>query len=147
MNARWRKQVKFPLEFSFLTFCELKTRRGNFFFGLKSHSENGPNILSVVLTAPIIWPGYLWVKSAGGTQLNTGVQTFVAMPILRKFETEVNTFLFMYMNSRDVIICYLELRKTRSVFPIPLEFEISKFACSSNNCQLPIQLPFDLCPW
>ena len=54
---------------------------------------------------------------------------FVAMPILRKFETEVNTFLFMYMNSRDVIICYLELRKTRSVFPIPLEFEISKFAC------------------
>ena len=54
---------------------------------------------------------------------------FVAMPILRKFETEVNTFFFMYMNSRDVIICYLELRKTRSVFPIPLEFEISKFAC------------------
>ena len=54
---------------------------------------------------------------------------FVAMPILRKFETEVNTSLFMYMNSRDVIICYLELRKTRSVFPIPLEFKISKFAC------------------
>ena len=41
----------------------------------------------------------------------------------------MNTFLFMYTNSRDVIICYLELRKTRSVFPIPLEFEISKFAC------------------
>ena len=41
----------------------------------------------------------------------------------------MNTFLFMYMNSRDVIICYLELRKTRSVFPIPLEFEISMFAC------------------
>ena len=45
--------------------------------------------------------------------------------------TKVNIFLFMYMNSRDVIICYLELRKTRSVFPIPLEFEISKFACIS----------------
>ena len=42
----------------------------------------------------------------------------------------MNTFLFMYMNSRDVIICYLELRKTRSVFPIPLEFEITKFACT-----------------
>ena len=56
---------------------------------------------------------------------------FVAMPILRKFETEVNTFLFMCMNSRDVIIFYLELWKTRSVFPIPLEFEISKFACTS----------------
>ena len=41
----------------------------------------------------------------------------------------MNTFLFMYMNLCDVIICYLELRKTRSVFPIPLEFEISKFAC------------------
>ena len=57
---------------------------------------------------------------------------FVTMPILRKFKTEVSTFLFMYMNSRDVIICYLELRKTRSVFPIPLEFEISKFACIFN---------------
>ena len=33
------------------------------------------------------------------------------------------------MNSGDVIICYLELRKTQSVFPIPLEFEILKFAC------------------
>ena len=44
----------------------------------------------------------------------------------------MNTFLFMYMNSRDVIICYLELRKTGSVFPIPLEFEISKFACIYN---------------
>ena len=37
------------------------------------------------------------------------------------------------MNSSDVIICYLELRKTRSVFPIPLEFEISKFACTYNT--------------
>ena len=33
------------------------------------------------------------------------------------------------MNSGDVIICYLELRKTRSIFPIPLEFEISKLTC------------------
>ena len=56
------------------------------------------------------------------------------MPILRKpIETKVNTFLFMYMNSRDVIICYLELRKTRSVFTISLEFEISKFACIYNT--------------
>ena len=55
------------------------------------------------------------------------------MPILRKFETKVNTFLFMYMNSCDVIICYLELWKTRSVFPIPLEFEISKFACTCSK--------------
>ena len=47
----------------------------------------------------------------------------------KPIETKVNTFLFMYMNWRDVIICYLELRKTRSVLPIPLEFEISKFAC------------------
>ena len=54
---------------------------------------------------------------------------FVAMPILLKFETEVNTFSLMYMNSRDIIICYLEHRKTRSVIPIPLEFEISKLAC------------------
>ena len=43
----------------------------------------------------------------------------------------MNKILFMYMNSHDVIICYLELGKTRSVFPIPLEFEISKFACIS----------------
>ena len=50
----------------------------------------------------------------------------------------MNKILFMYMNSRDVIICYLELRKTRSVFPIPLEFEISKFACmfEMRSCQL-----------
>ena len=47
----------------------------------------------------------------------------------KPIETKVTTFLFMYMNSGDVIICFLELRKTRSVFPIPLEFEISKFAC------------------
>ena len=50
----------------------------------------------------------------------------------KPIEMKVNTFLFMYMNSRDVIICYLELRKTQSVFPIPLEFEISKFACTCN---------------
>ena len=65
--------------------------------------------------------------------VHTGLQTykrFVAMPILQKFETKVNTVLFMYMNSCDVIICYLELRKTRSVFPIPLEFEIFKLACT-----------------
>ena len=47
----------------------------------------------------------------------------------KPIETKVNTFLFMYINSRDVIICYLEVQKTRSVFPIPLEFKISKFAC------------------
>ena len=56
---------------------------------------------------------------------------FVAMQILRKFETEGNKFSLMYMNLRDVIICYLEHRKTRSVIPIPLEFEISKLACYS----------------
>ena len=47
--------------------------------------------------------------------------------------TKVDFFFFMYMNSGDVIICYLELRKIRSVFPIPLEFEISKFACTCNS--------------
>ena len=70
----------------------------------------------------------------GSTQRITNVQTFCSNADLTKaqkpIETKVNTFLFMYMNSRDVIICYLELRKTRSVFPIPLEFEISKFACT-----------------
>ena len=49
MNARVRKYVKFPLDFSLFTFSELKTRRCNVFFGLKSHSENGPKVLSVVL--------------------------------------------------------------------------------------------------
>ena len=42
MNARLRKWVKFPLDFTLFTFSELKTLRGNAFFGLKSHSENGP---------------------------------------------------------------------------------------------------------
>ena len=69
--------------------------------------------------------------------VHNGLRTykrFVAMLILQKpIETKVNTFLIMYMNSRDVIICYLELPKTRSVFPIPLEFEISKFACTYNK--------------
>ena len=63
------------------------------------------------------------------------VQTFYGNADFTKaqklIEMKVNTFLVMYMNSRDVIICYLELRKTQSVFPIPLEFEISKFACTS----------------
>ena len=69
----------------------------------------------------------------GSTQRITNVQTFCSNANFTKarkpIETKVNTFLFMYMNSRDVIICYLELLKTQSVFPIPLEFEISKFAC------------------
>ena len=69
----------------------------------------------------------------GSTQRITDVQTFFSNADFTKarkpIETKVTTFLFMYMNSADVIICYLELRKTRSVFPIPLEFEISKFAC------------------
>ena len=69
----------------------------------------------------------------GSTQRITNVQTFCSNADFTKarkpIETKVNTFLFMYMNLSDVIICYLELRKTRSVFPIPLEFEISKFAC------------------
>ena len=63
----------------------------------------------------------------------TNVQTFCSNADFTKarkpIETKVNTFLFLYMNSLDVIICYLKLRKTRSVFPIPLEFEILRFAC------------------
>ena len=66
--------------------------------------------------------------------VHNGLQTFCSnanfMEVRKSIETKVNTFLFMYMNSCDVIICYLELRKTQSVFPIPLEFEISKLACT-----------------
>ena len=72
----------------------------------------------------------------GSTQRITNVQTFCSNADFTKaqkpIETKVNTFLLMYMNSRDVIICYLELRKTRSVFPIPLEFEISKFVARTR---------------
>ena len=69
----------------------------------------------------------------GSAQRIANAQTFCSNVDFTKaqmcFETKVNKILFVYMNSRDVIICYLELRKTRSGFPIPLEFEISKFAC------------------
>ena len=76
----------------------------------------------------------------GSTQRITNVQTFCSNADFTKtrkpIETKMNTFLFMYMTSRDIVICYLELRKTRSVFPIPLEFEISKFACNTI-CLIP----------
>ena len=78
--------------------------------------------------------GFGFVIHTCVTQRITNVQTFCSNADFTKdrkpFETKVNTFLFMYINLRDVIICYLELRKTRSVFPIPLGFEISKFACN-----------------
>ena len=73
-------------------------------------------------------------KSVGSKQQINNVETFCSNADFTKagkpIETKVNTFLFMYMNPCEVIICYLELRKTQSVFPIPLEFEISKFACN-----------------
>ena len=43
---------KISTGFSLFTFSELKTRRRKVFFGLQSHSENGPKVLSVVLTRP-----------------------------------------------------------------------------------------------
>ena len=86
--------------------------------------------------------GFGFVKHTCVTQRITNVQTFCSNADFTKgrkpIETKVNTFLFMYINSRDIIICYLELRKTRSVLPISLGFEISKFACifGQNNVYL-----------
>ena len=35
----------------------------------------------------------------------------------KSIETKVNTFFFMYMNSCDVIICYLEILENSKCFP------------------------------
>ena len=63
IDYRWMRdcvtQVKFQLDFLCLHSVSWK-RAAQCLFGLKSHSENGTKVLSV-----IIWPRYLWVKKCG----------------------------------------------------------------------------------
>ena len=56
----------------------------------------------------------------GNTQRITKVQTFCSIADFTKarksIEMKMNTFLFMYMNSRDVIMCYSRTSENSKCF-------------------------------